>query len=497
MFESLKGKTGAAKLKHPVVIAGIIILSVILSFIIAKGGLITVAAFIGLLPALIYLNRLFNKPSLGVSTLLFFSFVAIGLTRYVIGVPFGLGIDGLLVMTYIALFFRNFYTTMDLDQANRDITYLLFLWFAYGILELVNPQALSKTAWFYAMRGMSMYPILMVPLVLILFRRLKFLYFFLFVWGIFTILGTLKGLQQLYIGLDFAEQFWIDTVGGITHILNGKLRVFSFFSDAGQFGAAQGAAGIVGILVATSIKGKKNRIFFLIVSIAGFWGMLISGTRGAIIVPMIGGGVYLILRKNLRILVIGGIIMVFTYVFFAYTYIGDSNYQIARMRTAFRPEKDMSYQVRLENRAILKTYLADKPFGGGIGSAGNWGQRFSPQGFLANVATDSWYVQIWAEQGIIGLFLHLFILSYILLKGFYLIMFRIKNPELAGIMGALIAGYAGIMGASYGNGVLGQMPTGALVYLSWGFIFMSQQLDREYSYLTSIGKSPSSMTTKY
>ncbi len=496
MFESIKARTGAAKLQHPAVIAGIVLLSIVLSYVIAKGGILIVAALIGAIPALIFLNRLFNKPSIGIITLLLFSFVAIGLTRYIVGVPFGLGIDGLLVVTYVAIFFRNFYIKINFDQANRDITYLLLAWFAYATLELFNPQALSKTAWFYAMRGMSMYPILMVPLVLMLFRRIRYLYMFLYVWGVFTILGTLKGLQQLYIGLDPAEQFWIDTVGGITHVLNGKLRVFSFFSDAGQFGAAQGAAGIVGILVATSIKGKRNRIFFLVVSLLGFWGMLISGTRRAIIVPMLGGVVYLILRKNLRIIIIGGIFMTFVYLFFAYTYIGDSNYQIARMRTAFRPEQDASYIVRLENRAILKTYLANKPFGGGIGSAGNWGQRFSPQGFLANVATDSWYVQIWAEQGIVGLFVHLFILSYIMLKGFYLIMFRVKNPELAGILGALIAGYAGIMGASYGNGILGQQPTGVLTYLSWGFIFMSQQLDREYSYLTSVGMNPRNLLNK-
>ncbi|MBU2555269.1 MAG: O-antigen ligase domain-containing protein, partial [Bacteroidetes bacterium] len=57
---------------------------------------------------------------------------------------------------------------------------------------------------------------------------------------------------------------------------------------------------------------------------------------------------------------------------------------------------------------------------------------------------------------------------------------------------ALLAGYLGIMGASYGNGVLGQMPTGALVYLSWAFIFMGQQLDREYSALEQKGLNPRS-----
>lgn len=493
MFESLKEKTGAAKLGHPLVVAGIVLLSVMLSYVIAKGGLITAVALIGLLFGLIYFNRLFNHPALGIATLLIFSFTAIGLTRYIRGVPLGLTIDSILVITFVAVFFKNFNKKVNFDQANRDITYLLFFWFAYAVLELFNPQALSKSAWFYAMRGMSMYPVLLVPLVLMLFKRLRYLYMFLYIWGVFTILGTLKGLQQLYLGLDGGEQFWLDTVGAVTHIINGKLRVFSFFSDAGQFGASQGAAGIVGALVAASIKGRGNKIFFFIVGVMGFWGMMLSGTRGAIIVPMVGGIVYLILRRNLRVLIVGGAILAIVYVFFAYTWVGESNYQIARMRTAFRPEQDASYQVRLANRAILKVYLADKPFGGGIGSAGNWGLRFSPQGFLANVATDSWYVQVWSEQGIVGLLLHLFILSFIMLKGFYLIMVRVKNVELRGVLGALIAGYAGIMAASYGNGVLGQMPTGALVYLSWSFIFMAQQLDREYSYLISVDKSPRSL----
>ena len=44
---------------------------------------------------------------------------------------------------------------------------------------------------------------------------------------------------------------------------------------------------------------------------------------------------------------------------------------------------------------------------------------------------------------------------------------------------ALVAGYAGILMASYGNGVLGQMPTGVLIYLSWVFIFISPRLERE------------------
>lgn len=218
--------------------------------------------------------------------------------------------------------------------------------------------------------------------------------------------------------------------------------------------------------------------------------MMISGTRGAMIVPALGGITFVILSKRTRVIISGGVLLLLVYLFFAKTYIGDSNYTIARMRTAFHPEKDASYQVRLKNRQILHAYLADKPFGGGIGSAGNWGQRFSPQGFLANVATDSWYVQIWAEQGRVGLILHLFILMYIVFKSFYLIMARIKNKELGNILGALLGGYVGIIGAAYGNGVLGQMPTGVLLYLSWAFLFSAQQLEREYNARLQQGVSP-------
>jgi hypothetical protein len=59
-----------------------------------------------------------------------------------------------------------------------------------------------------------------------------------------------------------------------------------------------------------------------------------------------------------------------------------------------------------------------------------------------------------------------------------------------------MCGFTGIMGASYGNGVLGQMPTGILIYLSWVFIFVAQQLDREYIYLVSKNISPWSLKNK-
>ncbi|MCK9617770.1 MAG: O-antigen ligase family protein [Lentimicrobiaceae bacterium] len=479
MNKIFEEKTGAEWLANGVVIVLILLFTVGLGYIIAIGGLKSALALLVLPPILFFLNRFFIFPLIGLFTALFFAFIAIGVTRYIPGIPLGLSVDGFLVMSYIALFFKNFYTGVDWKPAKNDLSLLSLIWFLYAVFEFFNPEALSRTAWFYAMRGMNLYMLLTIPLAFLLLNKMKFVWFFLYVWGVFSILGTLKGIQQLYIGPDYAEQRWLDTTGGITHIIFGELRVFSFFSDAGQFGAAQGHAGIVGMILFFIVKGWKKKVFFLMMGLGGLYGMMISGTRGAISVPMAGMLLYLIHRKNFRALLVGSLIIIGVYSFFRYTYIGQSNAQIRRMRTAFTPTDDASYLVRMQNRAILKTYLASRPFGGGIGSAGDWGKRFSPQGFLANVATDSWYVQIWAEQGIVGLILHLLILGYIIIKSSYYIMFTIKDTELKLILSALASGIVGMMAASYGNGVFGQMPSGIIIYICMAILFMAPQFDNK------------------
>ncbi len=475
----INNRTGSAKLENPWIMALLIGSMVLIGYLISVGGLMAAMGILALPPVLFYLNRLFVNPRIGLFTVIILAFTAIGLNRYITGLPLGLSVDMMLVLTYIALFFKHFYKKLDLSTIKTDLTLLALIWFLYTVMEFFNPEALSKKAWFYAMRGISLYMFLTIPLTYLLFNKIKYLNYLLYIWAVFSILATIKGWMQITIGPDYAEQRWLDQGGAVTHLLFGQLRVFSFYSDAGQFGAAQASAGVAGTVLALNAKNMKERILFALMALAGYWGMMISGTRGAMIVPLIGGFVYIILRKNIRVIVLGALLLITMYAFFRYTYLGQGNQYIRRMRTAFRPEDAASLQVRLENRRILKGYLRSRPFGGGIGSAGTWGQRFSPNGFLAQIPTDSWYVQIWAEQGIIGLMLHLIILSYIVVKGSYIIMFKLKDPVLRGKISALMAAFTGIMGASYGNGVLGQMPTGIITYMSWVYLFIAPQLDEE------------------
>ena len=57
-------------------------------------------------------------------------------------------------------------------------------------------------------------------------------------------------------------------------------------------------------------------------------------------------------------------------------------------------------------------------------------------------------------------------------------MVKIKDHNLKVQITALTCGMAGIMLASYGNGVFGQMPTGILMYVSMVFMFIAPKIDK-------------------
>ena len=472
-------KVGIDKLSHPKIIASFLLGAILIGYLIAKGGLDYILLLFLIPVVLTFVFSVLYSPRNGIIALIVVSFFILGVGRYIrIDVPWGLGIDFIYLIIYLSIFFQSFHKPIDWSFARNDLTLIGVVWYAYALFELVNPQAGSRVAWFYAMRGISLYMVLTFPLIFVFFNRHKDLNLFFLLWGILSILGSLKGLQQKFLGVDPFEQLWLDEGGAAQHILFGKLRIFSFYSDAGQFGAAQGHAGIVFGILAFCEKRLRFRIFYLVVSILGLYGMMISGTRGALAVPIAGLALYIIFKKNIKAMLVGGIVLVAIFVFFKYTTIGQGNDTIRRMRTAFDPN-DASLQVRLENQQKLKAYLANYPFGGGLGSNGPIGMKYNPGTFLASVPADSWYVNLWMQLGVVGLCLHILILVYILSKSSYTILFKVRNDWIKVEQMALTCGLFGIAVASYGNGVLGQMPTGIIIYSSMAFMFMSKSYEKE------------------
>jgi hypothetical protein len=455
--------SGAAILANPRVILLVLSAVSIIALILAKMEIAGVGLFLGFFFGSIFIYIVFKNPVIGFFTAVGYNFVVLGIGRYIPGLPLGFGIDGLMILTFLALIFSRFRERVDWSPANRDITILATVWLGYFIFQLANPEARMIEPWI-AGRGIGFYFFFFIILTFMLINTNKRLDTFLFLWGAFSILATLKGIGQMVFGVDTAEQAWLDRGGAVTHILFGKLRVFSFFSDAGQFGGNQGYAGVVFIIFSMAKKGLP-KIFFLTAGILGLYGMLISGTRGSLAVPFAGFMTFFVLRRNIKVLGIGILFVALLFVFFKFTMIANGNAQIRRMRTGF-DANNPSLLVRKANQAILKGYLSSRPFGGGIGHAGDKAQRFLPNAFLSHVATDSWYVMIWAEMGIIGLIFHLCILFYVIGMASFKVMFRIRDPITKLKMSALISGMAGVMLASYGNAVFGGMPTALLIYAS-------------------------------
>lgn len=450
-------------------------LALFLGIAFAKGGMAAVILAVISALGMIYLILAFKFPKIPLKTSFILSFFAIGLTRY-IGGPFGLTIDILLVVTWLSLII-NRWNKMDFSNARALINILPIIWFAYIVLEIFNPQTLSIEAWFYAMRAIALYMFLIFPLCFLLFNSKSDLKWMIKVWLFISVLAALKGITQKLGYLDQFDKAWLNQGDNArTHILFGQLRVFSFYSDAGQFGAAMAHAALFSIIMINEPNKFLTKLLYLSLAILFFYAYLISGTRGAFAV--IGAGIlaYLVLSKNFKVLILGSVLIGTAYYILAFTSIGQNNYDIRRLRTAFVQGSDeASFQVRLQNQKKLKAYLVDKPLGGGIGSAGDWGRRFSPNSFLAHFETDSLYVRIWAETGIVGLILYLLFFLYIILKGGY-IVWKINNAEYRTKLIALYCGVIGIMAASYGNSVLTQFPSAIICYFSIAFIFVSEKL---------------------
>lgn len=148
------------------------------------------------------------------------------------------------------------------------------------------------------------------------------------------------------------------------------------------------------------------------------------------------------------------------------------------MRTAF-DKNDPSLIVRLENQKKMKEYMADLPFGASIGFDNSCARKDASFYGLSKIPTDSWYVKVWVQTGIVGLTLHILLLSATVLMGGYTILFKIRNKELRGFLSALLAGVFGMYASSYGNELLGQFPNCFLIFICLSLVFMGKYYDKE------------------
>lgn len=456
--------------------------------IIACGLFIFVLLFLGFgpVPALFwaftpilcfFLVYLLKNPEWAFHGVFIANYVIMGLTRYITGIPGGVVIDILLLLVFMITLFRGLEQPIQWSNIKDPFIALTSVWLVYCCLLVFHPDT-SLSTWSAGIRGLAVYLFVFPFLVSLLFGKFKYLKIFLYIWSVLTLLAIIKALIQKFYGFDAVENSWLYDIGGArTHIIYTGVRYFSFFTDAASFGSSMGLSMIVFAIYSFYEKNNYLKVYFLLIALGAGYGLMISGTRAAIAVPFIGFLIFLLLSRQWKILVPGFLLLLCVFAFFKYTHIGNENINIFRIRSAFHATEDASFNVRLENQKKMWTFMKNKPFGIGIGKA----KRAEPGDYMYQLPTDTSLVYIWVETGVVGLVFFLFIFLFVLAKGAYDVLFKIRNKQLRGILCAFLAGIAGMLVCSYGNEMLQQFPNGPIVYTLMAFVMLGTRIDNQLS----------------
>lgn len=447
-----------------------------IGFVIARWGMAG-AAILAVLPVagMICVWGLI-EPKVGMYLFIQLSFLVNGLSRFVpFGAPFGVLADASLALTLFSVLLN--FRRMDWGRLHTPVFYMVLMWFFYSVLQLFNSEAVYPMAWTYQVRITSVYWIQVTVIALLLIRTKKDIANLINLWLAWSVIAALWAFRQRYVGLLPGEQRWLNEGAALTHVLFGRLRCFSFYSDAGQFGAEMAYTTLLCLIRVLEDRSLTRKLWYLCIGAILFWGYAVSGTRGALFVILGGFPVYLVLKRNILILSIGVVVGLGGFSFLKYTQIANDVYEINRMRTSLNPE-DNSLQVRIDNQVKLADYLSTRPFGAGIGSSGDWAKKFAPGSFLAETPPDSWYIKIWTETGVVGLVLHLASLLVFFIIGIYKIM-RLKDRSFQSMMLPMLCGYLGVLVASYGNPIFGQFPTNSIMYISIVLFCTCDRIERD------------------
>jgi len=432
-------------------------------YLIATMGMVGSAVIVVIPISLLLLTGILLEPKLGLMIYVQLSFLVPFLSRFLsVNIPLGTLIEAILVLTLLSLMING--KRMNWSQLNQPAFYLIATWFFFTFLELFNPEMPNQFSWLYRFRAFSFQWLMAAILVLVIPITKRDIIILVRIWLVWSFMAALWAFKQQYLGLTAREMSWLMNFGAKTHLLFGHLRSFSFYTDAAQLGAEMAGATLVCLILMTESKGWLTRLVYLFLALVFFWGYAVSGTRSALFVLLVGFPFYLVIKRDFFKLLIGSFIGVFLFCILWFTSLGNTNYQVYRMRTALRPSQDESFKLRLENQEKLKSYLAPLPFGVGLGTSGTPGDRYNPTHWAALIPPDTWYVVVWMETGIVGLSLYVGILVTLVLIGTYRV-WRLKDPTLRIIITALLAEFVGIAVMGYSNTVLGQLPTCSILFM--------------------------------
>ncbi len=358
------------------------------------------------------------------------------------------------------------------------------IWCGFCTLEVLNDTCdigIDVGAW-YTVARMIGYQLMYITLVFCLYiTSPKILVRYLYIWGALAFFAVFWVWKQQHIGFTDSENVFLQGRGHSTHVLAGGslIRYFSIYSDAANFGIGIASTAVAFIIFGITAKVRKYKIFFLVVGIGCAWAMFISGTRTAMACFMAGMMMYIFLSKSLKIAIPFTIIFALFVFILAFTTIGQGNQQIRRMRTVF-DKNDASAAQRTVNQTAMKKYMAEAPWGIGMGVGYGNAPANNKYTFMATVPPDSEFVFIWIHTGVIGISVFLFCMGLMLFGGCRIVFFVLKSPSLRGIGAGCCCAFGSQLLGGYGNQVLLQFPNCLVFYGGLAIVYILPYIEKDW-----------------
>ncbi|MCR6639130.1 MAG: hypothetical protein NVV82_09145 [Sporocytophaga sp.] len=132
----------------------LLVFAYFLGLLFAKGGIVITAVAAALPLVLVIFAIIFSFPISGIIMAMVVGLIVNGVTRYV-SAPLGTSLDLVLVISILSALFSVSYD--NVKRLNNSLIWVLLFWTGFTILEILNPEAVSFEAWFYAVRAISFY----------------------------------------------------------------------------------------------------------------------------------------------------------------------------------------------------------------------------------------------------------------------------------------------------------------------------------------------------
>lgn len=461
------------KLTVPQVLMTLILTSCFIVYTMANGDMISGSLIVVGIVALIIVWGVLASAKFGVAMLLTSGYLLAVPGKLNINFPLGTLLDGLQYLLIIGFFFRQ-KMRKDFAVFKNPLSYAVLVWVLYNFAEIGNPNMVSAQAWLFTIRSTAVIT-LMYFIYVYEIQDVSFIKFIFKLWLGLAMIAALNGFHQEVFGFFPFEKQWLYSDPLRVELLfqGGHMRKFSIFADPVSFGYNMASAATLCIALIFGPYKTYKKVILGVSACFFLMTMMYSGTRGAF--PLLPAAIVILamLKFNRRVMVFS---IIFAVVFVGLIFVPSSNQNIMRFQSAFRPNNDASYNLRKHNQALIRPYIQSHPMGGGLGTTGYWGNRFSPGTFLANFPPDSGYVRVAVESGTIGLLI-LCTLIFIALRTGINNYYLIKDPELKTMCLGMVMVIFVYNVANYPQEAFVQFPSNILFFFAFALINVTRNLD--------------------